>query len=164
MQHRLRAGPYYRDRLRYDRQLEIELSICSEYGIPHSEFLGWSPVDQAKAVAIMAHKSERCSLCGTADWEWDPAQGGTRFAYEPVEKLCQGCYVKHEQGSGQPGTSVVLEPTNTAASARRQLAAAAAHRAHQRQIVEQRRAAAELDSSRPMVVDTGGVQVIPRER
>ena len=158
MQQRLRAGPYYRDRLRHDRQLEIELTICSEYHIPHSEFLGWSPLDQAKAVAVFAHKNERCALCGTADWEWDPAQGGSRFAYEPVEKLCQGCYVKHEQGSGSPGTSVVLEPTGTQESARRQLAQEHAFRMHQRQVVEAKAARAAREAAAE-----AGVQVIARE-
>lgn len=140
----VRAGPYYRDRLRRDRQFEVELTICSEYHITHSEFLGWSPEDQAKAIAIFGHKADRCALCGTADWEWDPAQGGARHAYEPVEKLCQGCYVKHDQGSEQPGTYVVLEPTNTRAAAQRQLAAEAALREHQRQVIESRRAKQEV--------------------
>lgn len=158
MQQRLRAGPYYRDRLRYDRQLEIELSVCSEYHIPHSEFLGWSPLDQAKAIAILAHKNERCALCGTADWEWDPAQGGSRFAYEPVEKLCQGCYVKHEQGTGNPGTSIVLEPGTGQAAAKRRLAQEQSHRAHQRQLVEAREARAAREAAAE-----AGVQVIARE-
>lgn len=157
MQLGLRAGPYYRDRLRRDRQLEIELTLCSEFHLPHSELLSWSQDDLAKAIAHYAHKNERCSLCGTADWEWDPAQGGTRFAYEPVEKLCQGCYVMHEQGTGQPGTSVVLEPTNTQASAKRQLAQAASHKAHQRQIAEAK------DARRAREEAAERVQVIGRE-
>lgn len=144
MPERVRAGPYYRDRLRRDRQLEIELTICSEYGIKHSEFLGWSPADQAKAIAIFGHKNDRCALCGTSEWEWDPLQGGSRHAYEPVEKLCQGCYVKHDQGTDQPGTFVVLEPTNTQAAAKRQLAMEAAHREHQRQVLESRQRRQEV--------------------
>lgn len=87
----------------------------------------------------MGHKADRCSLCGTADWEWDPLQGGSRHAYEPVEKLCQGCYVKHDQGSDMPGTYIVLEAANTQASAQRQIAAERALREHQRQAMEARK-------------------------
>jgi hypothetical protein len=94
------------------------MSFCNEHGIPHSEFLGWDPEDRAKALAFVFEKSMRCELCGTAEWEWD----ADRRAYEPVEKICMGCYLKHmaEEGGGlMPGTSIVMEPTRTRAAAQR---------------------------------------------
>lgn len=57
-------------------------------------------------------------MCGTAGWEWET----NRFAYEPVEKYCHGCYVKTvtSEGAGRnPGISVELSPTGTRESARR---------------------------------------------
>jgi hypothetical protein len=95
------------------------MSVCKEYSIPHSTFMAWDPVDQAKAIAYLLHASEKCSLCGTAEWEWDEAQGGSRFAYEPVEKICMGCYKKHDMSDGGPGSYMLLEPTGTQASAKR---------------------------------------------
>jgi hypothetical protein len=98
-------------------------------------------------------------LCGTAEWEWDPDTGGSRFAYEPVEKVCPGCYAKHGQGSDQPGAYVTLEPTDTPAAAKRFVAQRAAHLAHQRQIAEQRAAARMVEEAR--VERMGGIEVIP---
>jgi hypothetical protein len=138
VQHRLRGGPYYRIRLRHDRQLETELAVCFEYGIPHSEFLNWIPADQAKAVAYFAHKNEKCGLCGTAEWEWDPEQGGSRYAYEPVEKMCPGCYAKHDQGTDRPGAFVTLEPSSSPTSIRRRVAQEAEFKARQRAMAKAR--------------------------
>jgi hypothetical protein len=95
------------------------MSVCEKYSIPHSTFMAWDEVDQAKALAFLLHASEKCSLCGTAEWEWDEDQGGSRFAYEPVEKVCMGCYKKHDMGEGGPGAFVMLEPTGTPESAKR---------------------------------------------
>jgi len=54
----------------------------------------WDPTDKAKMLAFASEKADRCTMCGTGTWEWDPAQGGNRHAYEPVEKFCAGCYAK----------------------------------------------------------------------
>jgi len=110
--------PFQRERLRYDSQLYVEMAFCNEHGLPHSEFLSWEPEDRAKALAFVFEKATRCELCGTADWEWE----ADRKAYEPVEKFCMGCYLKHmaDEGGGQmPGTSFIMEPTKTQASAKR---------------------------------------------
>jgi len=96
----------------------MEMSYCYEKGIPHSEFLGWSPEDRAKTVAYLLEEGSKCGMCGTAQWEWEK----NRRAYEPVEKFCMGCYLKHmaNEGSGQmPGTTIALEPTRGHKSARR---------------------------------------------
>lgn len=58
-------------------------------------------------------------MCGTAPWEWDPEQGGSRHAYDAEDQLCHGCYVTQsfsERNDGEksmPGTTVGLVP-NTA--------------------------------------------------
>jgi hypothetical protein len=89
------------------------MTICSEYGITHSEFLSWSPDDRSKAVAFFIEKNAKCGMCGTAEWEWEE----DKHAYEPVEKFCMGCYLKEisgeEAGRQMPGTTVSLMPTGT---------------------------------------------------
>jgi len=96
----------------------MEMAYCNEHGIPHSEFLDWPPEDRAKALAFLMEKGLRCDMCGTAEWEWD----ADRRAYEPVEKFCMGCYLKHmaDEGGGQmPGTSIVMEPSRSQKAAQR---------------------------------------------
>ena len=108
--------PKIRERLRYDPQLNLELSLCHEWGIPHSQFLSWSPRDRAKAIAFTLEKSARCAMCGTAEWEWD----ANRDAYQAVTERCEGCYRKDAVMSvdeGAPplpaGTRAVLIPTTS---------------------------------------------------
>lgn len=112
--------PFQRERLRYDPRLYLELSYCAEKGIPHSEFLEWDPEDRAKVLAYMVEKAERCDMCGTAPWEWDL----DKRAYEPVEKFCMGCYLKHmanEGNSSLPGTTITLAPGRGQQAAKRLL-------------------------------------------
>lgn len=83
------------------------MALCAEYQIPHTEFLSWAPEDRAKALAFLIEKNERCTLCGTAPWEWEE----DKYAYSTEEKFCQGCYMKHVSTEGQgrlPGTTVEL--------------------------------------------------------
>lgn len=72
-----------------------ELELCDRWGIPHSHFLGgplkWSDLDREKAMAYRAEVASKCSGCGTRDDEWDPDQGGSRFAYVPETWRCPGC-------------------------------------------------------------------------
>lgn len=126
MQQGLGDGPYRR-RLRADSGFFLELQFCNEHGIPHSEFLGWEPADRAKALAFVIEKGQRCTMCGTAQWEWDE----NRFAYEPVEKRCPGCYVKDVMAEGtsrNPGITVELLPTVGHEAAQRRVAEARAYR------------------------------------
>lgn len=124
------AGPHpYRGRLRADSGFWLELSFCNEHGLPHSQFLHWHPEDRAKALAFLTEKGLRCVLCGTAEWEWDPEQGGRRDAYEPVEHRCHGCYLKAKAQSHDPtrdsdGITIDLLPTRTREAAQRHLKAA----------------------------------------
>ena len=115
------AGPGpYRGRLRADSTFFLELQFCHEHGLPHSTFLRWDPVDRAKALAFAIEKSLRCVMCGTAGWEWE----ADRFAYEPVEARCQGCYAKEtaaEFAGRNPGVSIELLPTHGREAAVRQL-------------------------------------------
>ena len=91
------------------------MTWCKQAGIPHSEFLNWDTEDRSKALAFLIEENTKCGLCGTAEWEWDESQGGNRRAYEPVEKFCMGCYLKHvaDEGSSLPGTTVSLIPTSS---------------------------------------------------
>jgi len=85
------------------------MSYCFEKGISHGEFLAWPPEDRAKTLAYALEQSARCQLCGTAEWEWNE----NRFAYEPQEQFCQGCYLKtvaSEGGNNLPGTTIELIP------------------------------------------------------
>ena len=63
-------------------------------------------------MAFVTIKSERCDLCGTAEYEWDE----NRRAYEPVEKFCMGCYMKagaEENETYLPGSSITLVDTSS---------------------------------------------------
>jgi hypothetical protein len=72
-------------------------------------------------------KAEHCIMCGTAPWEWDPKQGGSRYAYEAVEVFCPGCYAKAamrqiDAGRNTDGVTVELVPNDTSlAAAKRQV-------------------------------------------
>jgi len=87
------------------------MSYCHEKAIPHSVFLEWEPEDRAKVLAYIMESNERCTLCGTAGWEWKD----NKFAFTAVEEFCPGCYMKaifsEQQGSSLPGTNVKLVPT-----------------------------------------------------
>jgi hypothetical protein len=97
------------------------MSLCNQWGIPHSEFLEWSAEDRAKAMAFVVVKSMHCDLCGTAEYEWDE----NRRAYEPVEKICMGCYLKagaEEEETHLPGSSITLINTDSVEYAKQQVA------------------------------------------
>lgn len=102
----------------------MEMSFCNEKGIPHSEFLQWEPEDRAKALAFITESGLRCSMCGTAGWEWEE----NRFAYTPTDEFCQGCYSKSRYGDTEgdkslPGTNVKLVPTTPMMRAKMQVQA-----------------------------------------
>lgn len=103
--------PFVRKRLRYDQSLFLELSLCHEWGIPHSQFLEWDPEDRAKAIAFSMARNEICDLCGTGEWEWNE----NRRAYTPTETFCMGCYQKSllDEGGSLPGSSVTLVKTGS---------------------------------------------------
>lgn len=92
------------------------MAYCYDHGIAHSEFLSWLPDDRQKAIAYQMEKALTCPSCGTASWQWDPAQGGDPHAFEAVAVRCEGCAAKdHERevmrgGEKQPGVSVMLLP------------------------------------------------------
>lgn len=98
------------------------MSFCNEKGIPHSVFLEWDPEDRAKALAFIIEAGSRCTMCGTAPWEWEE----NKFAYTPVEEFCKGCYQKSvfqdtETNKTLPGTNVRLVPTTKQFRARQML-------------------------------------------
>jgi hypothetical protein len=89
------------------------MRFCNQIGIPHSKFLGeWSDEDRSKALASLLFEGQFCPSCGTAPWEWDPEQGGSRFAYEPYEEICPGCerkdWVRDSQKKTPAGGYIAL--------------------------------------------------------
>lgn len=59
-------------------------------------------------------------MCGTASWEWEE----NRFAYEPVDSFCHGCYQKTVYSEGVdslPGTTVSLVPVTEYRKAQRKV-------------------------------------------
>lgn len=88
----------------------MEMSFCTERGIPHSEFLSWSIEDREKTMAFLLEQSLTCMMCGTAEWQWEE----NKFAFMPVENWCKGCYLKSvssEEAGTAPGTTIALVPT-----------------------------------------------------
>jgi hypothetical protein len=87
------------------------MGYCHEKGIPHSVFLEWDPEDRAKTLAYSLEQALRCTLCGTAPWEWEE----NKFAYTAVDEFCKGCYhksmYKDTESNSLPGTNVKLVPT-----------------------------------------------------
>ena len=82
--------PFSERRLRKDQNFYLEMSYCFEHGIPHSKFLKWDAEDRAKTLAFAMELSARCTMCGTASWEWEE----NKFAFTAVDEFCQGCYQK----------------------------------------------------------------------
>lgn len=62
----------------------------------------------------MLEDAARCSMCGTAEWEWNPREGGQLDAYVAMWHDCMGCKHKDAFRSGEgeqnvAGRSVVLK-------------------------------------------------------
>ncbi|HSH58528.1 MAG TPA: hypothetical protein VK988_02590 [Acidimicrobiales bacterium] len=70
-----------------------ELAICRLGPIPHSKFVGWHDVDQAKAVAYERWLAGHCRSCGQrrADWEDENGQLLMDAPFEVVDYICGGC-------------------------------------------------------------------------
>lgn len=97
-------------RLRYDHTLSLELRLCGEWGIPHSEFLEWDDVDRAKALAYALHEGRRCRECGIHPDEWDPADYPPPF--ESAVRECAGCaelarFNRHQQEQAKNAPSLL---------------------------------------------------------
>lgn len=67
------------------------MAVCAEYRISHSQFLGWSESDRAKAIWWHVRQKTTCAGCGTRPEEWDETQGGDRHAYAAAKYVCAGC-------------------------------------------------------------------------
>jgi hypothetical protein len=91
----------------------MELEWCTDKGIPHSEFLSWSPEDRAKVLASLLESRKRCPSCGTSDWEWEEDRG----AYQAMQHVCQGCkvlYAAEEETDTALGARMILVPKRRA--------------------------------------------------
>lgn len=75
-------------RLRQDQQFALEMRLCKEWRIPHSEFLSWTPEDQAKALGHYVFEAQRCDSCGIHPTDWpDPDEPD----FEVATRVCPGC-------------------------------------------------------------------------
>lgn len=103
-------------RLRDDARLAVELGYCVPLGIPHSQFLSWADDDQDKALAWLQERAQHCSRCGTRPDQWDPAKGGSRFAFYAELDRCLGCEVidqaQRDIPQGELGVKVLLLPND----------------------------------------------------
>jgi len=95
----------------------MEALYAVDKGIPWSEYLErWEGSDRSLVVAVRLEEAERCSSCGSADWEWaeDPD------AYRAMTVVCMGCVVKDRErlnsddGARIPGSSIRLVPRERA--------------------------------------------------
>lgn len=87
-------------RLATDPRFAAELRYCHEHAIPHSEFLGWHPDDQAKALAYAAFESQRCGQCGVHPLLWP--EDSRDPPYEVDAHRCQGCVAVDRWTKGIP--------------------------------------------------------------
>lgn len=99
-------------RLDADPQLSIELAVCAEFHLPHSEFLAWGTSDRDKAIWWYLRKRQTCPGCGTRPDEWNPDVGGSWHAYRFEAVQCEGCLKRHRaeealEKSKAPGMHVV---------------------------------------------------------
>ena len=112
-QHLGARRPFHRGRLRADPAFALEVGWCADHGLPHSALLEWDPIDRSKLIAHLLEKAARCPSCGTAEWEWDPKQGGSRDAHHAEVRMCMGCYHRSNAESDEqlpPGSRIVLSP------------------------------------------------------
>jgi hypothetical protein len=63
---------------------------------------------------VLLEKSERCNMCGTAQWEWEEDLN----AYSPIYHTCHGCRIKEALSEDNTpkgkGTSIRLVPRQVA--------------------------------------------------
>lgn len=89
----------------------MELDVCYDFGIFHSDYLARSADDRDKAIWTYVRKRKMCR-CGTREEEWDPAQGGRLNAYFPTVRICPGCVAlqrtQEEQAKDIRGAQVGL--------------------------------------------------------
>ena len=68
--------------------------------------LAWAPDDRIKLLAILSEDSLRCTLCGTAEYEWTD-----QYAFVPSVNVCKGCQMREnarDMAKDVPGGTIVL--------------------------------------------------------
>lgn len=88
---------HWADRLRSDPLFAVEMRVCREWGLSHSQFLAWDPDDREKAIAYVIHEGQRCGSCGIHpdDWPTEDAE-----PYEVEGRRCFGCQATERYLSG----------------------------------------------------------------
>lgn len=103
-------------RLRTEPMFSVEMRVCREWRIPHSQLLGgdgrWTPEDREKAKAFVLWEAQRCPECGVHPQDWPTETGIDEEApFEVHSTRCFGCqavnawldsYRKATEVRGQP--------------------------------------------------------------
>ena len=102
-------------RLRFDPVFALEMRLCQEYRITHSQFMGWDETDRAKALGHALFEGRRCQGCGIHPDDWDP--DAYPPPYEVATRTCPGCadlaaFQRHAQAqtSKTPSLSDGVKP------------------------------------------------------
>lgn len=87
-------------RLRVEPMFGVEMRVCREWGIPHSQFLGgdgrWTEDDREKAKAFVMWEQQRCGECGLHATDWpEETSLGDRPPFEVHGSRCYGCQAIH---------------------------------------------------------------------
>lgn len=76
-------------RLRADPIFALQMRVCQEWRITHSQFLEWDVDDQEKAVAWVMHEASRCRECGIHPQDWPTDTEADPYEVEATR--CFGC-------------------------------------------------------------------------
>ena len=63
--------------------------------------------DRIKLLAWLTEDSQRCSMCGTSDWQWDEE----KYAFIPSVQVCRGCAMRdsaRDMAKDVPGSTIIL--------------------------------------------------------
>lgn len=85
---------HWAHRLRIDPVFAVEMRVCREWRITHSELLSWSALDREKALAYVVHEGRRCKECGIHPEDWPTEVEDPPFEVEA--NRCFGCLTLNE--------------------------------------------------------------------
>lgn len=108
--------------MKADPLLRLELRICRDHGISHSQFLGgkprWTDLDRDKVKAFYLLEAEECPDCHTLreDWLDDNGEPLREPVWTPDFRDCPGCEEYRRAGrhitqdQRERGRRVILTP------------------------------------------------------
>lgn len=84
------------------------MDYCGPRGLPHSVFLGWDDLDQAKALAWQQHSAQTCPGCGFHPDLTDPDRGGDPGGFDLADVLCHTCEISATARAAQHDTDAQI--------------------------------------------------------